>query len=270
MRFAFEQPYWLAALVAIPLVLLLARGWLGRAAAWRRTAALLIRTSILALLIISLARPTFFDPDEHMTVALVVDRSESMSGPVRAAADQWLQGALAELRPDDNVTMAGWGNVTSKFIAPELLLGKASDVASEVYTLGATLYALVTGRDPEQREDLRSAVPGPEDPAEPRDVLPWVAARGRQEQHPRALDGRQRQDERVERGHPRLHREPAPAHAEDGARTAHRRSPAIAASVAVAACAVRATVGTASPGGPRNLASRRCSSTAPDGPRHTR
>ncbi len=53
-----------------------------------------------------------------------------------------------ELSPDDNVTMAGWGNVTSKFIAPELLLGKASDVASEVYTLGATLYALVTGRDP--------------------------------------------------------------------------------------------------------------------------
>jgi serine/threonine protein kinase len=57
-----------------------------------------------------------------------------------------------ELAPDDNITMSGWGDVTSKYIAPELLLGKASDAASEVYTLGATLYALVTGRDPYAEE----------------------------------------------------------------------------------------------------------------------
>jgi len=108
-RFAFEQPYWLAALVLIPFILLLAAGWLRRAAPWRRGTAIVLRTLILALLIIAQARPTFWDPDEHLTVALVVDRSESMSGPVRAAADQWLQGALAEARPDDNITMVRFG-----------------------------------------------------------------------------------------------------------------------------------------------------------------
>jgi secreted protein with Ig-like and vWFA domain/uncharacterized membrane protein len=108
-RFAFEQPYWLAALALVPFILLLAGGWLRRAAPWRRGAAIVLRALVLCLLIVAQARPTFYDPDEHLTVALVVDRSESMSGPIRAAADQWLQGALAEARPDDNVTMVRFG-----------------------------------------------------------------------------------------------------------------------------------------------------------------
>ncbi|MFO0919500.1 MAG: serine/threonine-protein kinase [Planctomycetaceae bacterium] len=53
-----------------------------------------------------------------------------------------------ELSPDDNVTMSGRGAVTSQYIAPERLLGKPSSVASDVYTLGATLYAMITGREP--------------------------------------------------------------------------------------------------------------------------
>jgi serine/threonine protein kinase len=60
---------------------------------------------------------------------------------------------LAEL---DNVTMMGRGEVTSKYVAPEVLLGRPADVASDVYTLGATLYAMVTGHDPfdEQGESI--------------------------------------------------------------------------------------------------------------------
>lgn len=60
---------------------------------------------------------------------------------------------LAEL---DNVTMVGRGEVTSKYVAPEVLLGRPADVASDVYTLGATLYAMVTGHDPfdEQGESI--------------------------------------------------------------------------------------------------------------------
>jgi hypothetical protein len=141
-RFAFEQPYWLAAMVLIPLVLLMARGWLRRAAAWRRGMALVIRTLVLALLIVSLARPTFYDPDEHLTVALVVDRSESMSGPVRAAADQWLQGALAQLRPEDNVTMVRFGRqaVTDRPNAAELPIdGSATNLESAIRLAGDLL-----------------------------------------------------------------------------------------------------------------------------------
>lgn len=109
MRFSFEQPYWLAGLVLVPLVLTLAAPWMKRAAPWRRGAAALLRTLVFALLLIALARPTFWDPDEHLTVAMVVDRSESMSGPLRAAADEWLQGAMAAAHPDDKVTMVRFG-----------------------------------------------------------------------------------------------------------------------------------------------------------------
>jgi uncharacterized membrane protein len=108
-RFTFEQPFVLFGLLLVPLVLLLAVGWLRRAAGWRRGSATILRTLILSLLVVSLARPTFWDPDEHMTAALVVDRSESMSGPIRAAADEWLQAALAETRPEDKITMVRFG-----------------------------------------------------------------------------------------------------------------------------------------------------------------
>ena len=64
---------------------------------------------MLAMLILALARPTVWDADEHLTVALVVDRSDSMSGAVGAAADQWLQEAQAAARPDDNVTTVRFG-----------------------------------------------------------------------------------------------------------------------------------------------------------------
>lgn len=53
-----------------------------------------------------------------------------------------------ELPPGDNLTMSGIGSVTAQYIAPELILGRTSDVASDVYTLGATLYAMVTGHAP--------------------------------------------------------------------------------------------------------------------------
>ncbi|MGE3271664.1 MAG: VWA domain-containing protein, partial [Chloroflexota bacterium] len=142
MRFAFAQPYWLAALVLVPLVLLLARSWLRRASAWRRVAASVLRVAILALLIVALARPTLYEPDEHLTVALVVDRSESMTGPIRAAADQWLQSALAQLRPEDNVTMVRFGRqaVTDRPNTPELPIdGSATNLEAAIRLAGDLL-----------------------------------------------------------------------------------------------------------------------------------
>src|SRR6266536_4399072 len=109
LRFAFEQPFWIWGLLAIPFVLLLAWGWLRRAAAWRRGAAAVTRTLILALLVIALARPTAWEPDEHLAVALVIDRSDSMAGVVGTAADQWLQAARAAAHPNDQVATVRFG-----------------------------------------------------------------------------------------------------------------------------------------------------------------
>src|SRR5581483_11391373 len=61
------------------------------------------------LLIIALARPTLWEPDEHLAVALVVDQSDSMTGVVKTAADQWLQAARAAARPNDRVATVRFG-----------------------------------------------------------------------------------------------------------------------------------------------------------------
>src|SRR6266536_2710830 len=103
LRFSFEQPFWLWGLVLVPFVLLLGFSWLRRVAPWRRGTAAVLRTVMLTLLILALARPTAWELDERLAVALVVDRSDSMSGVVGAAADQWLQEAQAAARPDDRV-----------------------------------------------------------------------------------------------------------------------------------------------------------------------
>jgi Mg-chelatase subunit ChlD/uncharacterized membrane protein len=141
-RFTFEQPYWLFALILVPFIVLLAAGWLRRAAPWRRGTAAILRVLILSLLIIAQARPTFWDPDEHLTVALVVDRSESMSGPIRDAADQWLQGALAQIRPEDKVTMVRFGRqaVADRPGSAELPVdGSATNLESAIRLAGDLL-----------------------------------------------------------------------------------------------------------------------------------
>ncbi|MEZ6063250.1 MAG: protein kinase [Planctomycetaceae bacterium] len=61
-----------------------------------------------------------------------------------------------ELAFGDNQTLMGWGPISSLWLAPERLLGQPSTVAGDVYSLGATLYALVTGHAP--FEDVTDAI----------------------------------------------------------------------------------------------------------------
>jgi Mg-chelatase subunit ChlD/uncharacterized membrane protein len=141
-KFTFEQPYWLFALLLVPFIMLLAGSWLRRAAPWRRGTAAMLRVLILSLLIVAQARPTFWDPDEHLTVAVVVDRSESMSGPIRSAADQWLQSAMAETRPEDKITMVRFGRqaVADRPGVAELPIdGSATNLESAIRLAGDLL-----------------------------------------------------------------------------------------------------------------------------------
>jgi Ca-activated chloride channel homolog len=109
MRYGFDQPHWLYLLVLVPLVLALGWGWLRRIAAWRRSAAMLLRAAILSLLIVALARPSVYWPDSRLSVAFVVDESDSMDGPDRAAAAAWLEQAMAARQPDDKVAVVRFG-----------------------------------------------------------------------------------------------------------------------------------------------------------------
>src|SRR5690349_11666474 len=64
LRFTFEQPYWLFALILVPFILMLAGPWMRRAAGWRRGTALIVRALVLCLLIVAQARPTLWENDE--------------------------------------------------------------------------------------------------------------------------------------------------------------------------------------------------------------
>ena len=108
-RFGFDQPHWLWLLVLVPVVLLLGRGWLRRMAAWRRGTALVLRTLLLSLLIVSLARPSLYWPDSRLSVAFVVDESDSIGEADRAANAAWLDGAMGGRQPDDKVSVVRFG-----------------------------------------------------------------------------------------------------------------------------------------------------------------
>ncbi|MDP8924155.1 MAG: VWA domain-containing protein, partial [Chloroflexota bacterium] len=80
-----------------------------RIAAWRRGTALVLRMLVLSLLILAIARPSLYWPDSRLSVAFVVDESDSTSGPDRAAAASWLEQALASRQPDDKVAVIRFG-----------------------------------------------------------------------------------------------------------------------------------------------------------------
>ena len=109
MRFSVEQPLWLLLLPAVPAILLLARARLRTMGRWRRRAAFSLRASVLALLILALASPVLLRPDDTLSVAFVVDQSDSVSAPGRAAAEAWLQQALRSAGPTDRVAVVRFG-----------------------------------------------------------------------------------------------------------------------------------------------------------------
>src|SRR5581483_8948645 len=55
---------------------------------------------------------------------------------------------LARGREDQDLTGTGEAIGTPHYIAPEVLRGKPCDMRSDLYSLGATLFELLTGRKP--------------------------------------------------------------------------------------------------------------------------
>jgi serine/threonine-protein kinase len=109
-------------------------------------------------------------------LAKVVDRPESPAG-----------GEEGTLRPSsgsgEGPTQMGSAIGTPAFMSPEQAAGRLDELgpASDIYSLGATLYALLTGQPPYEGQDhgevLREVERGQPLPPRPRPVP--VAARGR-------------------------------------------------------------------------------------------
>jgi len=77
---------------------------------------------------------------------------------------------------DNNLNLPGKAYGTPGFISPEAIRGEATDGRSDIYSLGATFYCLLTGRTPfpgeTPREVLRRQML--DAPPDPRDVAPGI------------------------------------------------------------------------------------------------
>jgi len=109
--FDFEQPLVLALLpVALGLVFLLWRTSRAYMPPVRRRASLVLRLASVALLVLVLASPLVQLRANELAVAVLLDRSDSISPAARAQQEQWLDRALAAKGAQDRlaiVTFAG-------------------------------------------------------------------------------------------------------------------------------------------------------------------
>lgn len=141
---SFAQPLWLLLLLAVPLVVLLARPRLRAMGRWRRRLAVTIRGLVLALIVVSLGQPLLARPDERLSVAFVVDGSDSVNGPLRAAMDDWLQQAEAAAKPGDRAAVVRFGRQamyqpSSSAGAPASVDGTATDLEAALRLAGDLL-----------------------------------------------------------------------------------------------------------------------------------
>lgn len=65
---------------------------------------------------------------------------------------------LAEGAGNSQLTQVGMAVGTPSYVSPEVVMGQPADRRSDVYALGAVLYALVTGRPPFCGDDMRSVL----------------------------------------------------------------------------------------------------------------
>lgn len=110
MPFAVENPAALLLLLLLPGIYLLGRGRLSLMAQWRARTILGIRLLSMSAAILALASPSLPLIDASMSVAFVLDRSDSMAPSTRAQQEEWVRQAMEGMRPSDRaavVTFAG-------------------------------------------------------------------------------------------------------------------------------------------------------------------
>jgi serine/threonine-protein kinase len=128
-----------------------------------------------------------------------------LSGPV-GASEQALLGDFGIARALDDVSLTATGNVmaTAAYAAPEVLSGLRFDGRADIYSLGCTLFRLLTGKTPflrEQRPSRGDAGP-PATPATTRHRFRAWATAGTRYRHRHRHGKRSRRTVPV-RGRPR-------------------------------------------------------------------
>ena len=94
------RPWWLLGLLALPALYYYYRVSLVDFARWQRIASLVVRSLVVALLLLALAGLNLLRPTAEQFVVFTVDRSLSVGEDARAAADRYLAEATAKAGPN--------------------------------------------------------------------------------------------------------------------------------------------------------------------------
>jgi Ca-activated chloride channel family protein len=111
--FYFVQPWWLLALALLVPVIWLAQRSLNTLGRVRRTMAILLRSLVIIILVMLLARPMLAQKNEQLTVIAVIDRSQSIPDPLQQASLDYLARALANKPSADRLAVVDIAEVAS-------------------------------------------------------------------------------------------------------------------------------------------------------------
>ncbi|MFM9135127.1 MAG: serine/threonine-protein kinase [bacterium] len=103
---------------------------------------------------------------------------------------------IARISGESSMTMQGESIGTPAFMSPEQALGQETGPASDIYSLGAVLYAATTGQVPFVTEEggFAAALAHVNRPVpDPRDIRPDVPRPGGRDHHARDAEGPRRQ-----------------------------------------------------------------------------
>ncbi len=148
-RLEFAQPWFFLALAALPLLALGLRKSLAAFTPAQRRACILLRSVILACLVLSLAGLRLFLPSSEVAVVFAVDDSASVAPESRKAAQEYVTEAMATGSRADNSGIIGFagesrvwkpiapGSTTSEW--PRIEPAKATDIAGALQ-FGSALF----------------------------------------------------------------------------------------------------------------------------------
>ena len=110
MSIDFERP-WLLPLLPLSLVAMWFLWHTSRAymPPLRRRASLVLRLAVTTLVCLVIASPLIQLRADQLDVAVLLDRSDSITPAARAEQEQWLAKALAAKRPSDQVSVITFG-----------------------------------------------------------------------------------------------------------------------------------------------------------------
>ncbi|MBN1974486.1 MAG: VWA domain-containing protein [Sedimentisphaerales bacterium] len=103
--FYFGQPWWLLGCILLVPIIWLARRNLTSLSPLRRWCAIILRCIVVLFLVLLLARPALTRKSKHLTVIIVLDRSQSISQELQDQSLEYLSQALGDKIAPDQVAV---------------------------------------------------------------------------------------------------------------------------------------------------------------------